>query len=114
VQPLLSQGTDESVRRAQAARADKAIFYSISNCQDGLRGVSFGNFLIKQVVEELQAEFPGLARFSTLSPCRAFAAGSVSKPQMDKILKPPPPSCRRSTATVGGVIPPRPKNFAPA
>ena len=45
-------------RRAQAERADTAIFYSISNCQDGLRGVSFGNFLIKQVVEELQAEFP--------------------------------------------------------
>jgi hypothetical protein len=45
-------------RRAQAAHADTAIFYSISNCQDGLRGISFGNFLVKQVVEELQAEFP--------------------------------------------------------
>ena len=72
VQPLLSQDTGETVRRAQAARADTAIFYSISNCQDGLRGVSFGNFLIKQVVEELQAEFPGLARFSTLSPVPGF------------------------------------------
>jgi malonyl-CoA decarboxylase len=53
-------------------RADTAIFYSISNCQDGLRGVSFGNFLIKQVVEELQAEFPQLKRFSTLSPVPGF------------------------------------------
>src|ERR1700716_2562479 len=41
VQPLLSQDTDEHARRAQAERADTAIFYSISNCQDGLRGVSF-------------------------------------------------------------------------
>jgi malonyl-CoA decarboxylase len=66
--PLLSQDVEENTARAQAAGADTAIFYSISNCQDGLRGVSFGNFLIKQVVEELQAEFPQLKRFSTLSP----------------------------------------------
>jgi malonyl-CoA decarboxylase len=70
--PLLSQDTDEETAKAQAARADTAIFYSISNCQDGLRGVSFGNFLIKQVVEELQAEFPRLERFSTLSPIPGF------------------------------------------
>src|ERR1700731_3395088 len=53
--PLLSQDVEEDTAQAQAAGADTAIFYSISNCQDGLRGVSFGNFLIKQVVEELQA-----------------------------------------------------------
>jgi malonyl-CoA decarboxylase len=53
-------------------RASTAVFYSISNCQEGLRGVSFGNFLIKQVVEELQAEFPRLKRFSTLSPVPGF------------------------------------------
>jgi malonyl-CoA decarboxylase len=70
--PLLAQDTDEDEARAQAARADTAIFYSISNCQDGLRGISFGNFLIKQVVEELQAEFPQLNRFSTLSPVPGF------------------------------------------
>ena len=70
--PLLSRETDEEATRAQAARADTAIFYSISNCQDGLRGISFGNFLIKQVVEELQAEFPQLKRFSTLSPVPGF------------------------------------------
>jgi malonyl-CoA decarboxylase len=56
----------------QAKRADTAIFYSISSCQDGLRGISFGNFLIKQVVEELKAEFPQLERFSTLSPVPGF------------------------------------------
>src|SRR5580692_8219344 len=70
--PLLSQGVDEDAARAQAANADTAIFYSISNCQEGLRGVSFGNFLIKQVVEELQAEYPRLKQFSTLSPIPGF------------------------------------------
>jgi malonyl-CoA decarboxylase len=70
--PLLSQDVEEDTARAQATGADAAIFYSISNCQDGLRGVSFGNFLIKQVVEELQAEFPQLERFSTLSPAPGF------------------------------------------
>jgi malonyl-CoA decarboxylase len=72
VQPLLLQDTDQDAAGARAARADTAIFYSISNCQDGLRGVSFGNFLIKQVVEELQSEFPRLTRFSTLSPVPGF------------------------------------------
>jgi len=70
--PLLSQDMEDDTARAQAARADTAIFYSISNCQDGLRGVSFGNFLIKQVVEELHAEFPQLKQFSTLSPVPGF------------------------------------------
>ncbi len=52
--------------------ADTAIFYSISNCQGGLRGISFGAFLIKQVVEELQQELPQLRVFSTLSPMPGF------------------------------------------
>src|SRR5271165_1730624 len=72
VQPLLAPLGDERAATAAAARADTAIFYSISNCQEGLRGVSFGNFLIKQVVEDLQAELPRLARFSTLSPVPGF------------------------------------------
>src|SRR5712692_10403528 len=70
--PLLARETDEEAARAQAARADTAIFYSIPNCQDGLRGVAFGNLLIKQVVDELKAEFPQLKRFSTLSPVPGF------------------------------------------
>src|SRR3979411_2368446 len=72
MRPLLARETDEEAAQAQATRADTAIFYSISNCQDGLRGISFGNFLIKQVVEELQAELPQLERFSTLSPVPGF------------------------------------------
>jgi malonyl-CoA decarboxylase len=72
VQPLLTRDRDEKAQRERAVRADTAIFYSISNCQEGLRGVSFGNFLIKQVVEELKAELPHLARFSTLSPVPTF------------------------------------------
>ena len=54
--------------------ATTAVFYSISNCQPGLRGVSFGNFLIKQVVEELSRELPSLTTFVTLSPVPGFAA----------------------------------------
>lgn len=50
------------------------MFHSISNTQNGLRGISFGNFLIKQVVEELLREFPGLKCFATLSPVPGFAA----------------------------------------
>jgi malonyl-CoA decarboxylase len=53
--------------------ADTAIFYSISNAQRGLAGISFGNFLIKRVVELLSAEFPNLRRFATLSPVPGFA-----------------------------------------
>jgi malonyl-CoA decarboxylase len=51
-----------------------AAFYSISNCQRGLTGVSFGNFLIKQVVEEINREIPKLSTFVTLSPVTNFAA----------------------------------------
>ncbi|MEC9226058.1 MAG: malonyl-CoA decarboxylase family protein [Pseudomonadota bacterium] len=48
--------------------ASTAVFYSISNCQSGLAGISFGNFLIKRVAQELKREFPELKRFVTLSP----------------------------------------------
>jgi malonyl-CoA decarboxylase len=58
-----------------------AAFYSISNCQPGLKGVSLGNFLIKRVAEELKRELPQLRTFCTLSPMPGFArwlrAGSV-------------------------------------
>jgi len=49
-----------------------AVFYSISNCQRGLAGISFGNFLIKQVVEDLTADIPSLKTFVTLSPIPGF------------------------------------------
>jgi malonyl-CoA decarboxylase len=48
------------------------VFYSINNCLQGLRGISFGNFLIKQVVTDLAREFPAIKRFSTLSPMPSF------------------------------------------
>ena len=70
ITPLL----DEQAAPADLGKATTAIFYSISNTQTGLRGVSFGNSLIKQVVETLQAEFPRLRTFATLSPIPGFRA----------------------------------------
>ena len=55
-----------------AEHADTACFYSISNCQAGLRGISFGHFLIKQVAVDLQRELPNLRTFCTLSPVPGF------------------------------------------
>jgi malonyl-CoA decarboxylase len=55
-------------------KASTAVFYSISATQKGLAGVSFGNFLIKQVAEDLKAELPGVRTFVTLSPVPGFAA----------------------------------------
>ncbi len=54
-------------------QADTAIFYSINNCLEGLRGVPFGNFLIKQVVDELSVELPAIRNYSTLSPLPRFS-----------------------------------------
>ncbi len=70
IAPLLAE------RRAHIA-ADKArvaAFYSISNCQQGLSSVSFGNFLIKQVVEEIRRDLPRIESFVTLSPMPGFRA----------------------------------------
>ena len=65
--PTLNTGGNDDLEHANL----KWPVYSVSNCQDGLRGISFGNFLIKQVVEELQAEFPQLKRFcSKFEPMR--------------------------------------------
>jgi malonyl-CoA decarboxylase len=64
-------------KRAQPLPADQfkvAVFYSISNCQPGLRGVSLGNFLIKRVAEQLKRELPQLKTFCTLSPMPGFMA----------------------------------------
>jgi malonyl-CoA decarboxylase len=68
VQPLIDTRTPVE----QPANADCAMFYSITNCQEGLRGISFGNQLIKQVAEDLKREFPHLRRFATLSPIPGF------------------------------------------
>ncbi len=58
--------------KEEEIQADTAIFYSISNCQPGLRGISFGNFLIKQVASDLSRELPGIRTFATLSPMPRF------------------------------------------
>jgi malonyl-CoA decarboxylase len=63
---------DEKAPPGNPQKADTAIFYSISNCQEGLAGVSFGNFLIKRVVADLVANMPNLKTFSTLSPIPGF------------------------------------------
>jgi malonyl-CoA decarboxylase len=68
VHPLLDP--DSPVSDAQAA--DSAIFYSITNCQEGLRGVPFGGLLIKQVVEDLKKSLPRIRTFATLSPIPGF------------------------------------------
>ena len=68
IAPILSVQRDEP----EPGRATVATFYSISNCQRGLAGVSFGSFLIKQVVQEISAENPRLKTFVTLSPAPDF------------------------------------------
>ncbi len=80
VEVALVRGLADSVQRLldkkapllDPKEADTAIFYSISNCQRGLAGISFGNFLIKRVVELLGAEFRNLKTFATLSPIPGF------------------------------------------
>jgi malonyl-CoA decarboxylase len=95
VQPLL----DPDSPVLDLAAANCAIFYSITNCQDGLRGVSFGNLLIKQVAEDLGREFPRLRTFATLSPVPGFRkwlasvidslpAGAVSPELIALVAKP--------------------------
>jgi len=63
---------DEKAPMGNPRQADTAIFYSISNCQAGLAGVSFGNFLIKRVAADLSAKLPNLKTFATLSPVPGF------------------------------------------
>lgn len=81
VQVALTRGTPEAIGPILAKersvlgleKANTATFYSISNCQRGLVGISFGHFLIKQVAEEISREHPNLSHFVTLSPMPGFA-----------------------------------------
>ena len=68
VQALLA--TDREIIRPHEAKT--AVFYSISNCQPGLKGISFGAFLIKQVLQELSQTYPNLTTWVTLSPVPGF------------------------------------------
>jgi malonyl-CoA decarboxylase len=78
VGPLL----DRAAEIIDPAEADTAIFYSINHCQVGLSGISFGNFLIKQVAAELQAELPNLRAFATLSPVPGFRGWLATSPAL--------------------------------
>lgn len=68
IQPLI----DPRAPVGDAESADSAIFYSITNCQQGLRGVPFGSSLIKQVVEDLKKSLPRIKTYATLSPVPEF------------------------------------------
>ena len=82
--------------------ADSAIFYSINNAQRGLDGISFGNFLIKRVVDRLSKEFPNLKTFATLSPIPGFLPWlktTLAEGDRDLLL----PSERKLLSNVAGV-----------
>ena len=97
VEVALTQNVPDSIQRVlsetreqRAAHDTKvAVFYSISNCQAGLKGVSFGNLLIKQVVAELRQELPGLQTFVTLSPIprlKTWLAKHAGNPEFAAVL----------------------------
>ncbi len=85
IQTVLAEDRDAM----EAEEATTAVFYSISNCQRGLKGISFGNFLIKQVARELLQELPQLETFVTLSPIPGFNTWlkeQESQPYAEQIL----------------------------
>ncbi|HEV2016839.1 MAG TPA: malonyl-CoA decarboxylase family protein [Gemmatimonadaceae bacterium] len=75
IRPLIDPGP----RVADPVNADTATFYSISNCQRGLSGISFGSYLIKRVVRELSAELRAIRTYVTLSPVPGFAAALAQR-----------------------------------
>ncbi len=85
IEPILA----EQREAVPAAEAQASVFYSISNCQKGLAGISFGNFLIKQVVDELKRELPNLKTFVTLSPVPGFRAWLDSEIEAGGVLLSP-------------------------
>jgi malonyl-CoA decarboxylase len=91
VQKLL----DEHAPLMDPSSADTAIFYSISNCQRGLAGISLGDFLIKRVVDQLAKELPKLRTFATLSPIPGFRKwldgrlAEGAEPRLRQILETP-------------------------
>jgi len=92
IAPLLQQDRDP----VPLKEASTVVFYSISNCHKGLAGISFGNFLIKNVVEELHTEMPWLKTFVTLSPVPGFRKwllnadleGLVEEDMVEKVRAP--------------------------
>ena len=74
---------DKGTGAIDSSEYSTAVFYSISNCQPGLQNISFGNFLIKQVVQELQGEFPSIKTFVTLSPISGLQAWLDTKTDLE-------------------------------
>ncbi|GAB5511392.1 MAG: malonyl-CoA decarboxylase [Hyphomicrobiales bacterium] len=89
---------DEDRAPIDARHANTAVFYSISNCQAGLAGISFGAFLIKQVAADLAHELPNLTKFATLSPLPGFAIWLASEVE-NSDAKPLEGEALRSLAT---------------
>ena len=100
ISPLL----DEAAEAVDLSRATTAIFYSISNTQPGLKGVSFGDSLIKRVVETLRADFPKLKTFATLSPIPGFRAWLVKN--AERMLQETPDKMRAQLGRAVGFEPP--------
>jgi malonyl-CoA decarboxylase len=84
---------DKSSTPLSPERFRVAAFYSISNCESGLRNVSLGNFLIKSVAEQLQRELPRVRSFCTLSPVPGFASWLLGEPVFAEL-----PNVRRNVA----------------
>jgi malonyl-CoA decarboxylase len=89
IAPLIAKASDTM----PADRFRVAVFYGISNCEPGLRGVSLGNFLIKSVAEQLHRELPRLKTFCTLSPIPGLADWLAQEPDFATL-----PGLRRSAA----------------
>ena len=87
IQPILDPESEVVDPRS----CDTAMFYSISNCQPGLRGFAFGNALLNRAIERLRAEMPWLRRFATISPIPGFrswleASAGSREPSQDDLL----------------------------
>jgi len=108
ITPLL----DEQAAAADLERATTAIFYSISSTQPGLRGVSFGDSLIKRVVETLSAEFPKLRHFATLSPIPCLRSWLALN--AERMLALTPEKERAELGRALGFEPPRPQHVLQA
>lgn len=83
--PAIAPLIDKASTPLAADRFRTAAFYSISNCEPGLKGVSLGNFLIKTVALHLQSEVPRLRVFGTLSPIPGFASWLLKRPDLEAL-----------------------------